>query len=1099
MEEVRRVSTIFTIDDSDHNRKLKQINDQYKLTQSEIKLAGQRMDALGKSTGDLNFKKAALTKQIETLNSKTKLYQDSMAKTTVRAEENQKKLDLMRMKKDNLTKSIEMGIEAHGKDSVQVKRLNEEMDKLNKDIVEQERVVKKNVDSINNYQTQVNKVEGELVSVQAELEKVNQELADSQNKWKKSGEAMQQAGEKLQNVGSKMQTAGRSLSTYVTLPLVAMGTAAVNEAIKFESAFAGVQKTVDGTAEQIENLRTGIIKMSKEIPSTTEEISKVAEAAGQLGIETDSIMDFTKVIIDLGNATNIVGDEGASQLAKFANITQMSQKDFDRLGSTIVDLGNNLATTEADIVSMAMRLAGAGAQVGISEAQILALSGALSSVGIEAEAGGSAFSKVMINMQLAAETGGESLKDFAKVAGMSSKDFAKAYKEDATGALLAFIEGLATSEERGISAIKVLDDMGITEVRMRDSLLRAANASGVFSDAINIGTKAWEENVALTNEANQRYATTESQIKITKNEIADLGRELGEDLLPIVKDGLVVIKDLVKAFTDLPEETQKNIVKFGLLAAALGPVLSVGGKLVSGAGTLLKLSGGLVAKIGGAGGLTALTSGLGGAAGTAAGAGGVAGLTSSMGGVIAAAGPYALALAGIATAGYLVYENLTEDVIPAVDLFADEVTYATDTIGGQTASLAGTVETSVVKISDATKEAIQAYVDMDNQVTSELNDLFGSSTKITDELVTDMTTKFGNMSQTIIDGYQRQKEESMKQLTDFFMQSNTLTTTEEAKILSETNAHYEQKKNVAQEAENRINEILERAYTEKRSLTATEVQEINRMQFAMKDAAVQALSETEVEAKAIQARLVADRNRINAKGAAEYISKLNQVRDEAVTAANTEYEQRVATIIRMRDELGVISEEQAADLIRSAEVQKEGTIKAAEDTRIGAIDKFREMYGDLDKNVDTSTGEILSKFDKMKRWWNGWTPETKNFSATITMNQRTATQGSNKAVNAYALGTTNAIGGISMVNEKGYELIDLPAGSKVRTHESSKQMVKDIVDQTMRGLSKQMRGVTVSGNNFIINNEMDIEEVAQELAFRTEKKLGGVGIAYNPV
>ena len=114
-------------------------------------------------------------------------------------------------------------------------------------------------------------------------------------------------------------------------------------------------------------------------------------------------------MIDLGNSTNLSSEDAASQLAKFANITEMSQKDFDKLGSSIVDLGNNFATTEADIVDMAMRLAGAGHQVGMSEGQILGLATALSSVGIEAEMGGSAMSKAMVKMQNAVELGGGKL------------------------------------------------------------------------------------------------------------------------------------------------------------------------------------------------------------------------------------------------------------------------------------------------------------------------------------------------------------------------------------------------------------------------------------------------------------------------------------------------------------------------------------------------------------------------------------------------------------------------------------------------------------------------------------------------------------------
>src|SRR5690606_23181063 len=157
-----------------------------------------------------------------------------------------------------------------------------------------------------------------------------------------------------------------------------------------ESAFAGVEKTVDATEEELNALKKGIRDMAKEIPATTTEISKVAEAAGQLGIETDSILSFTRVMIDLGETTNLSAEEAATTLARFANVTKMSQKDFDKLGATIVDLGNNFATTEAEIAQMGMNLASAGTQIGMSQSDIMALATALSSVGLEAQAGGTA-------------------------------------------------------------------------------------------------------------------------------------------------------------------------------------------------------------------------------------------------------------------------------------------------------------------------------------------------------------------------------------------------------------------------------------------------------------------------------------------------------------------------------------------------------------------------------------------------------------------------------------------------------------------------------------------------------------------------------------
>ena len=120
--------------------------------------------------------------------------------------------------------------------------------------------------------------------------------------------------------------------------------------------------------------------MAKEMPESVEEISGVAEAAGQLGIKTKSVAGFTKTMVMLGDATNLSSEEAATSMARFANVTGMSQKNFDKLGSTVVALGNNMATTEKEIVEMATRISGAGSQVGLSEAQIMSFSAALSSV-----------------------------------------------------------------------------------------------------------------------------------------------------------------------------------------------------------------------------------------------------------------------------------------------------------------------------------------------------------------------------------------------------------------------------------------------------------------------------------------------------------------------------------------------------------------------------------------------------------------------------------------------------------------------------------------------------------------------------------------------
>lgn len=343
--------------------------------------------------------------------------------------------------------------------------------------------------------------------------------------------------------------------------------ATIGSAVRYESAFAGVRKTVDGTEEQLKALSDEFIDMSKVMPTTADEFAKIGEIAGQLGVPIEQIGEFSKTVAMIADTTNLTQEQASTDFARFANIMQMPLENIDRLGSAVVDLGNKGASTEQEIISMALRIAGAGATLGLTEPQVLGWANALSSLGIEAEMGGSAISRTMLEIATATSDGGKSLEKFAKVSGMTADEFKKKFKEDANGAIVAFINGLRDVQNSGGDTISVLDSLGITEIRQRDTLLRLANSGDVLTTSIDNGNVAWKENDALQTEAEKRYKTTSSQLAILKNNWVDLGRQLGTVILPIVNLVIEFFRQMAQTIVMVSNGVKTAI--FGMGASVL--------------------------------------------------------------------------------------------------------------------------------------------------------------------------------------------------------------------------------------------------------------------------------------------------------------------------------------------------------------------------------------------------------------------------------------------------------------------------------------------------------------------------------------------------
>lgn len=376
----------------------------------------------------------------------------------------------------------------------------------------------------------------------------------------------------LQTFGTALTTAGAGLT--------AMAVGAVKAAIDWESAWAGVQKTNDGTAEQMTRLEEDLRNLAKTLPASHAEIAEVAEAAGQLGVSVDDVADFTLTMINMGETTNLSAEEAATGIARFSNVMGTAWSDADRLGSTIVGLGNNFATTEAEILHMSQRIAPVGRVMNMTEADVLSMATAMSSVGIEAEAGGTAISMVMRKIDAAVRDGGSSLNSWAEAAGVSAQEFATAWQERPAEAMQILSAGLGETANAGGDVSAILSELGVKGIRESATMLSLASASGLLAESLDLGAQAWDENSALAEEAEVRYATAEARISIAWNNIKDAAITAGASIAPTVGDIADVVADLANWFGQLPAPV------LGAVTALSG----VGGVTALAAGGLMLLA-----------------------------------------------------------------------------------------------------------------------------------------------------------------------------------------------------------------------------------------------------------------------------------------------------------------------------------------------------------------------------------------------------------------------------------------------------------------------------------------------------------------------------
>ena len=450
------------------------------------------------------------------------------------------------------------------------------------------------------------RIRGDASDLEATISGVSQQLEELERTQsntngvkgvRESTSAYQGLASQLKDTGKGIKEVGENIDTitkpiqYASTALAAGGVASAKFAIDFEDSFAGVKKTVDATPEQLAKIKQGIIDLSTTgidgrgaIPQTTTELNELAAAGGQLGISQENIIDFTEVMAQMGTATNLVGEEGAATLARFQNVMGVGQNEIRNIGSAIVDLGNHSATTESEIAAMALRMGKYGSSVRMSAADVLGYSAALSSLGIEAQMGGSAIGRTWLSIEKAVANGGEGLKAFAKYSGKSAEEFKEQWNTDSSGAFNGLLKGLQSAENLTVA----LDDLGINNTQDIQAMMALVNGYDLVTESVNRSNTAYQENTALQEEFNAKNETTASKLANTKNNIIEAARSIGETMLPSIKDASTTVADFAKGLSQMDDEQKRAVVNTGATVIALGALSKVGVGVIKGAGDFVE-------------------------------------------------------------------------------------------------------------------------------------------------------------------------------------------------------------------------------------------------------------------------------------------------------------------------------------------------------------------------------------------------------------------------------------------------------------------------------------------------------------------------------
>jgi len=931
----------------------------------------------------------------------------------------------------------------------QIALLDDEIKKSNTTMEEIENQFGKNSKEVDVYKSHLLDLKVKQAELTSEFKKTTTEAVTLTGRIKLLSEEYEKNREKmlfLTKTGESFKSLGSELTMKVTAPIVGLGVAAAKTSIDFEAEMSKVKAISGAVGDDFTLLNKQAIQLGADTVFSASEAAEGMENLASAGFNVNEIYSAMPGMLSLAASGDI-------EIADAADIASSALRGFGleatQSGHVADVLAKAAADTNAQVTDMgyALKYAAAPAHaLGLSLEETAAAVGIMSNAGIKGEQAGTTLRGALTRLTNPSD---DAAKKMAQL-GFNAFDSQGKMKS------LAVMIGELQDKTKGLTDQQ--KQQAIAEIFGQESMSGMLVLMGQGKDKIQELTNSFKNsNGAAEDMAKIMQDNVKGALEQMKGSVETAGIQLGNALAPAIKDVAGGIKDLADGFAQLNPETQATIAKVLTLTAVAGPAIFATGTLAGSLGNIISAG----KAIGSLFGTTTLAAEALGAAGTAA-APGVTAFGTAIAGASFPILPVVAGIGMLTAAGVALAVNLNQDCVPAVDLFGEHIKKAANDssyLSSKTGAVVKEVDKDMTTISDTTKKAITAYIDLDKKAGTSLLSLKANNAKLTGDISDDMKKNIVEdskkiaqdlkkstdaMSSQIISGLNKRASEAEGTFSEFFKNAKGISTKEQADILKKTQDGYKNQEKTAQDAKDKINAIYQKAADEHRALTNDELNDIQKLQEQMKQQAINTLTQSELEQKAIYEGIKNSATTLSTEQASEVVKNSAAQRDKTIAAAEDQAKKVEAEWVYQRDVTKSISEDQAKTLIAEAERQKKESIAKAKEQHQAVVDEVGKQCTDVSKKIDEKSGEIKTAWQTLIDWFDQHVIHPK---VQVDSNLKDNSKGqytTGGADDGYASGTESATRGWHLVGENGPEILWFNGGETVSTANETKSMFNNV-------------------------------------------------------